>query len=206
MLNPVSRSLTLFQPFHAIGIPPLPLPRARTDLRKQHARASRLRSRAFALCRVLLGRSAGARRTTSPAVTVTDAFAPAVTGTVATSRRDRHGRHLDGRDRHAHLVPRRDRLVDAPPAAATCCTTRPAASQHGGRARAASARHCHLPPSWPTLSESSHCCSPFRANLRSPRVVVCPVPMSLSRPSCLPVRTVPGRRGLVTCGAHARRE
>ena len=49
-------------------------------------------------------------------------------------RRDRHGRHLDDRDHHGHLVPRRDPLVDAPTAAATCCTMGPAAPQHGGRA------------------------------------------------------------------------
>ena len=64
-------------------------------------------------------------------------------------RRDRHGRHLDGRDCHVHLVPRSDRLVDAQTAAATCCTTRPAASQHGGRAPGRS--RPGLPPSQPTL-------------------------------------------------------
>ena len=60
--------------------------RARPDARAQRARAAcpRLPS-LFAQSKVLLGRSAGARRTTSPAVTGTVAFAPAVTGTVATS-------------------------------------------------------------------------------------------------------------------------
>ena len=50
---------------------------------------------------------------------------PTSAGPAAALRRNRLGHHLAGSDRQAHLVPHRDRLVDAPPAAATCCTLRP---------------------------------------------------------------------------------